>query len=67
MSERFIFVPVQKDDSPDCKVHIFADKDQTTRELPEVLCFLKRLSVPIAPDIEAKAMVSVLTFEGEFV
>ena len=53
---------VQKDDSPKCKVHIFADKDRNTGELPEIIHFLKRLSVPVAPHIEAKAMVSALLF-----
>jgi uncharacterized protein YktA (UPF0223 family) len=53
---------VQKDDSLKCKVHIFADKDRNTEELPEVINFLKRLSVPFAPNIEARAMVSALLF-----
>jgi hypothetical protein len=56
---------VQKGDSPKCKVYIFVDKDQGARELPEVVHLLKRLSVPIAPDIEAKAMVSALILKVE--
>ncbi|XP_069700482.1 putative ATP-dependent RNA helicase TDRD12 [Periplaneta americana] len=43
-------------DSPECTVHIFADKDKNTKELPEIVQFLKRLSVPIAPDIEVKTV-----------
>ena len=57
-----ILFDVQKDDSPKCKVHIFADKDRNTEELPEIVHFLKRLSVPIAPNIQAKATVSALLF-----
>lgn len=57
-----ILFDVQKDDAPKCKVHIFADKDQNTEELPEIIHFLKRLSVPVAPNLEAKAMVSPLLF-----
>jgi hypothetical protein len=57
-----ILFDVQKDDSPKCKVYIFADKDQNNGELPEIVRFLKRLSVPVAPNIEAKAMVSALLF-----
>jgi hypothetical protein len=53
---------IQKDDFPKCKVHIFADKDRNTGELPEIVQFLKRFSVPVAPNIEAKAMVSALLF-----
>ena len=57
-----ILFVVQKDDSPKCKVHIFVDKDRNTDELPEIIRFLKRLSVPVAPNIEAKAVVSALLF-----
>lgn len=53
---------IQKDDFPKCKVHIFADKDENTGELPEIVQFLKRFPVPVAPNIEAKAMVSALLF-----
>jgi hypothetical protein len=60
---KFNLLVIQKGDSPECKVHIFADKDQDIRELPEIVRFLKRLSVPIAPDIEAKAMVSAVLFQ----
>jgi hypothetical protein len=53
-------IDVQEADCPECKVHIFVDKDQNIKELPEIVRFLKRLSVSVAPDIEAKAKVSAL-------
>ncbi|KAJ9589011.1 hypothetical protein L9F63_017706, partial [Diploptera punctata] len=40
---------------PDCKVHIFVDKNENSKELPEVVRFMKRLSLRVHPEIASRA------------